>query len=291
MPRPLTEEERQQRQTDAERVRFLLEKCWGGNQNRMGRDLQVSQSIVSKIARGERIPGKKIVLALSRHPGVNPDWVLRGEGQPFLTALKGNLPISRSILPGWPERYPELLTSEHHPVAEALERASRYWLSLAAGCLLVEKAGLALLPGDLLLCDADRTLWEPHVGSFTGHLFGVKLQRGTTLSYEVGLLREEENGLVIDLFGEIVRLLDAAAPAEPPPNRKKYTPSRPRRRKIRFPKKKDAGPPREEDLKQAQSTPDLPADKSSSLVCAVADLVSLLVYMVRDWSNPAGLSR
>src|SRR5262245_58762238 len=128
------------REAEADRVRFLLNNLYGGNQSRMAAAVPASQSLLSKIDRGDRLPGRDLMEKLAQLAGVNPGWVLRGEGEPFSGPSKGTLPIAVGVLPGWPERYTELLTGQRHPVAEALDRASRYWVQVAAGCPLARKA-------------------------------------------------------------------------------------------------------------------------------------------------------
>src|SRR5262249_19779178 len=147
-----------------------------------------SQSLISKIDRGERLPGRDLMEKLALLHGVNASWVLRGEGEPFQGPSKGTLPIAVGILPGWPERYTELLTGQRHPVAQAFHRASRYWVRLTAGCPLARKAELALREGDLLLVDSNRDLWALHLPQRVGSVLGVCLRRGEFSTYSMGVM-------------------------------------------------------------------------------------------------------
>ena len=63
-----------------ERVKFLLDYRWRGNQREMARDLSVSQGLISKIVNGVQGPGKRFLHALARQTGVNAEWVLGGVG-------------------------------------------------------------------------------------------------------------------------------------------------------------------------------------------------------------------
>ena len=46
---------------------------------------------------------------------------------------RGTLPVAGCVLPGPPSVHEAVLTGQRHPVAEALDRSSRYWLELPAG--------------------------------------------------------------------------------------------------------------------------------------------------------------
>src|SRR5262249_44784893 len=147
------------RRGETARVRLILDSVFNGNQTRMAEQVRASQSMISKVARGERAPGRPLLETLARLPGLNSDWVLAGEGQPFPPATQGTLPIALTVLPGPPVGFPALLTGERHPIAQQFERETRYFVPVVAGSLLCGRSDLALLPGDLLLLDANRELW------------------------------------------------------------------------------------------------------------------------------------
>src|SRR5262245_16070188 len=83
MPRRLTQQELDRRRGETARVRLILDSVFNGNQTRMAEQVRASQSMISKVARGERAPGRPLLETLARLPGINSDWVLSGEGQPF----------------------------------------------------------------------------------------------------------------------------------------------------------------------------------------------------------------
>src|SRR3954453_10582055 len=87
MPRRATQETAHERDAVRGRVRFLLEYRWGGNQRQMARDLDVSQGLVSKIVNGQQGAGRRFLAALAHQPGVNAEWLWRGEGQPHTLQL------------------------------------------------------------------------------------------------------------------------------------------------------------------------------------------------------------
>jgi transcriptional regulator with XRE-family HTH domain len=281
-----------QRQAAAARARLVLDQLYGGNQSRLARDVGVSQSLISKVARGERTPGRKLLEALARLPGVRPEWALRGEGAPFAPTTRGTLPVALGVLPGWPERFPERLTGQRHPIAEALERASRYWMAVPAGSPLTAVACLALLPGDLILFDANPDVWESNLEQLQGRLFGVKLHRGAGCSYEVGRLTRDEAGPLLDLFGAKARL--AEPPTTPPPAPREDSQPRPGRAKrrvfsLRHPGQKDDTAAGTEAPQADRRAGEQPAQEGFDVVigsppyasCLSSDLVAVQVYMVR----------
>jgi len=217
MPKRRTEESLRRRQADCGRVKLLLENLWAGHQGKMAADLGVTQGLISKIIRQVQGPGRKLLVKLASQPGVNREWVIRGEGQPFLSPTKGSLPIAMGVLPGSPEHHPALLTGQRHPVADAFERPSRYWITVQPSCPLLLLTDLALLPGDLLLLESNSETW---VGQFTrlvGKVFGVAFRRRTEVVYALGRLERGKQGFMFAWGSRIARLEDLQSPIEQPP--------------------------------------------------------------------------
>src|SRR5439155_258347 len=135
---------------------------------------------------------------LARQPGVNADWVLRGEGQPLSLPPQGTLPVASGVLPGSPIEYPQFLTGQRHPIAEALDRETRYWLELQFNSPLVRDVELRLLTGDLALMETDPA-WTKRLDLIEGRLCGVRVQRGLgDPTYSLGKLYRGPLGLVFD---------------------------------------------------------------------------------------------
>src|SRR4051812_640798 len=107
MTRQSSEEKARLREAVRDRVKFLLEYHWLGNQRQMARDLEVSQGLISKIINGLQGAGRRFLGILGSQPGVNADWVLRGEGQPLNLPPKGTLPVALGVLPGSPAEWPQ----------------------------------------------------------------------------------------------------------------------------------------------------------------------------------------
>ena len=142
----------------ADRFIHLFGILFESNQNRMAQALGVSQTVVSKIIRGQQIPGSRVLAALAGHSRVNPNWLYTGEGEP-LVVEKGNatqgytLPIARSPLPGLPRESPELLTRDSFPVAAAHFAVQNYYLQIQQNDPIVRWSEYGIRPGDLLLME------------------------------------------------------------------------------------------------------------------------------------------
>jgi hypothetical protein len=189
-----------------DRVKFLLEYQWGGNQRQMARDLAVSQGLISKIVNGLQGPGSRFLATLARQPSVNADWILRGEGPPLSLPPRGTLPVALGVLPGPPLQYSHLVTGQRHPVAEVLDRSSRYWMELQSSSPLVRDPVLRLLPADLLLMETD-SAWTSRLDLIEGRLCGVRLQCGLAEpAFALGKLSRDSLGLVFDTLDGAIRL-------------------------------------------------------------------------------------
>jgi hypothetical protein len=209
-----SEETRRWQEAARSRIILLLNTCYAGRQRAMARAAGLPQSQISRIVNGQIAVSPRVLEAVAGLPGINPIWVREGVGEPLLPPTRGTLPIVTSVLPGWPERHVELLTGERHPVAEAFEQPSRYFLRLLFGSLLCEQASFALRPGDLLLLDANATLWGDNLSMYQGRLVGVKVRRGSACGYELGMLSRDGRWFVVDLFGEIAHFTDYHARVE-----------------------------------------------------------------------------
>jgi hypothetical protein len=255
-----------QREAVRTRVKWVLDNLYHGKQRRMAAAMQMSQPLISRIINGRQGAGSEFLAAMARLPGLNPEWVQSGTGEPLLPPTKGTLPICVCLLPGWPARYPELHTGQRHPVADAFCRDSRYWLVLREACPLLKKASLALLAGDLALLDADDAAWSGQLHALAGRIIGVRLQRGSGPSYELGCLLRAPTGYVVDLGDEVARMIEPTperVPPQSPPSGERVK----RKVQIHKPKsQKTAG-----DAEPPAATPQ----------CGPEDVVAVCVCLVR----------
>jgi hypothetical protein len=145
----------------AARVLWLIDHRFRGNRSALAEALGLSHTAVLKVV-GGRPPGHKFITAAVEHVGVNPNWLVAGQGAPFQDAagaqhIPVGLPIARTPLPGPPQRHPDLLTGVMKEDAGVTYSPSRYWLRLARSQPLLRDSARGFRWGDFLLMEADRT--------------------------------------------------------------------------------------------------------------------------------------
>jgi len=144
-----------------ERIRWLLQAYWESSQSKMARELDCSQATISKVLSGDARPGARLISLICRHAAVSEEWLRSGSGKPpserRLTSVTtaSTLPITRVLLPGPPDAYPDKLEGEEFPIAATMYRPTRCWLDLQhdAAILVADDPRLVLQPHDLLLLD------------------------------------------------------------------------------------------------------------------------------------------
>jgi transcriptional regulator with XRE-family HTH domain len=259
-----------------DRVRYLLEYRWHGNQREMARAIGVSQGLISKVLSGAQSPGRRLLRALEGYPGVNLEWLRKGTGQALPTPEEGSLPVAPGVLPGPPLEYPHLLTGSRHPVANAMSRSSRYWVPIPAGSPLLMTERFQLRFGDMLLLEADRA-WTQRADLTHGRLCGVRVGSGLTVEYRLGRIGQRAERLVVD-FGPIQAM---PAPVINPPGHVDPGPPLPRaghrhRRVIRNLDHEE----RKAHERGAQA-PVVAVQSANEAQCDLDDVVAVCIYMVR----------
>lgn len=154
----------------AKRLVQIRDLLFSGNGAKMAGAIGCSNSLLSRIARGEQEPGRRLLEAIASHQNVNATWLLTGEGEPLLKArnpdgVEGSLlPVTRALFAGSPSENELFLTGEFFPVAAKFHSHSRYWLRIEEATRGVARAW-QLEPADLLLMESDRSYWknEQHV--------------------------------------------------------------------------------------------------------------------------------
>ncbi len=145
---------------EADRIRYLLENRWAGNQNEMARDIGCSQSSLSRVVGGKLRPGKRL-LKLLMDFGVSQEWLYRGKGEPLVERRRASadvdfrLPVVASPLPGPPSEHRDRLDGHEFPVAAALFGTTRCWYEVGEGVGILRNNDARLAPGDLLLLEYD----------------------------------------------------------------------------------------------------------------------------------------
>jgi transcriptional regulator with XRE-family HTH domain len=145
---------------EAERIRYLLEHRWGGNQNEMARAIRCSQSSLSRVVSGKLRPGKRL-LNLVTDFGVSREWLTQGKGEPLAErpnpsgATDFRLPVVTDLVPGSPAEHGDRLQGHEFPVAPALYSKSRCWYEVPEGAGILRNEEVRLMSHDLLLLEYD----------------------------------------------------------------------------------------------------------------------------------------
>jgi hypothetical protein len=194
--------------TPAGRIEFLLRVVWSGNQRRMAEDLSVSQALISKVVRGERAPGSKLLDAVASDPRVNRLWVHEGQGEPLhaehreAPADEYLVPVARVILPGPVADHAGLLAGPRVPVAAFFHRSTRYLLEIGADDAVVRVSELKIAPGDMLLLETDTATWQADVRVLNHRLCAVRNEVGDRRQHLLARARVDPRGtLSFELYG------------------------------------------------------------------------------------------
>ena len=81
-----------------DRVRWLMDKKCGGSRTAMAREIHMDVMGISRVVRGHRNPGRKLVAAIVQHLGVDATWLLTRRGQ----GVRGRHACERAA--PWPVR-------------------------------------------------------------------------------------------------------------------------------------------------------------------------------------------
>jgi transcriptional regulator with XRE-family HTH domain len=180
------------------RFRRILEIRFAGNQSAMALALGVSQSMLSRVVSGKKAPGPRLLMALSRCPGVNAHWALSGEGEeaqrddPGAVADNQRLPLVREVLPGPPLKCRELQTGATFPVFADYYSPSRYWLELETKNPLVQGDESGMRSGDLILLDADPRIWRRRPQILNDRICGVQFEHASSSRLKLCRVRCEQ---------------------------------------------------------------------------------------------------
>lgn len=169
--------------TPAGRVRWVLEKLFGGSQSRMAAAFGLSQAAISNVLRGQRIPGREMLMVIGSHPLLSLSWMLTGDGEPIekLDEKKSQadaLPIVDRPLPSSPGLSRSLLSGEHYPTARHFVSPTRYWLRVQPVHLAHLPDDPDVRPGVMLLIETDKSLWRANVETLNGRVTIVCAGRG-----------------------------------------------------------------------------------------------------------------
>ena len=179
------------------RIVWVLENLYGGRRSAMAKGTGVSLTGIIKVVTGQQDAGRQLLEKVASNRGINPGWLLTGEGAPLRGAA---LPVAEACLPGLPEDCRDHFIGESVPEVAELYSPTRYWLKLDAtewavqppGTLLSTDSEFAaetkLAAGDLLLMESAEDRF-PTMEGFHGRWCAVRRPgRGAT---EIRLARLE----------------------------------------------------------------------------------------------------
>ena len=188
-----------------DRVKYLLESRWKGNQRQMAADIGLSQALISKVVNGSQGVGRRMIDRLIGVGKVDQKWLFSGYGAPFPPLIGTGLPIAQVILPGPPAESSHLLSGLRYPVAEEFERPTRYWLELSEDLLQGAPPALKLAVGDLLLVETESS-WierpELAVGQLACYVCG-----STSRQFRLFLLSSASSAPRLTLVGVCLSLV------------------------------------------------------------------------------------
>lgn len=141
-----------------ERLRWLLDEWWGGNQRRMASELGLSTSMVSKVLAGERQAGRQFFHAIIEKRPTNLNWLLTGQGEHTMehaASADRMLPIATCVLPGPPADSQSVLAGRFAAIEPSSYRPTRYWLDVPERSPITRSREAMVREGDLLLFETD----------------------------------------------------------------------------------------------------------------------------------------
>lgn len=262
-------------ETNRDKVKYVLAHIWRGNQREMARALGVSQALISKVANGHQAPGRRLLSALANHPQISAEWIQSGGGPPLVVPGSGSLPIGTGILPGPPLENPQLLSGATHPVADALNRTTRYWIELSAHSPLIREPSLLVAPGDFLLLEADPA-WTRRPDMTVGRVCGVRFQTFPGPEYHFGQVMHGPSRLTARLFGKSFVTPEPLFPKAKPASPTRKEPGPTVRRRVRD-LDKDEKNARAWELAVEQAR----RKAAEGLPISQEDIVAVQVYMAR----------
>jgi len=109
------------------------------------------------------------------------------------------LPVAQAILPGSPRDYAGLLTGDRHPVSEALERDTSYWLSVRPYWSPLLGCHLWIAPDDLLLVETDRSFLD-RLDVVAGRLCAASVSINGGQIFVLGVVTVEHGSLSVNVF-------------------------------------------------------------------------------------------
>jgi transcriptional regulator with XRE-family HTH domain len=154
------------------RIVSLANLLWHGNRSRMGRDLGVDQSALSKVLAGKQQPSATLLERCANWPAVNPAWLMCGRGEPLLDGSPAPgaglyRPLLEELPPCRLSELPALRAGVSYPIAGAHYTETSYWFRVPANHPIT--FGNEVTRGDLLLMETDPQ-WTSSIERVRGNI-------------------------------------------------------------------------------------------------------------------------
>jgi transcriptional regulator with XRE-family HTH domain len=164
----------------ADRIRLLIEELCHGSQRSLASLAGCSQAALSKILLGKQEPGKRVLEMIAGIPRVNPAWLFDGVGSPLVDPppvvprFEASVPIVTGLVPGPLRDFKSYRSSRAIYVSETVASESVYGV-LASECVpAVRCPAEAMLDGDFLIIDSDKSRWQSNLGILDDRLVAIK---------------------------------------------------------------------------------------------------------------------
>jgi transcriptional regulator with XRE-family HTH domain len=230
------------------RVTWLLQELYGNNQREMAESVGISQAAISKIVSGKQGVGMRTLAAIASDPRINANWLFSGEGEPLQVqggtikkkSLKSQqaessagpktlqqseevaeekardipapktLPVSRTVLAGFPHGDAHVMSGSSFPVPEFFYGDSRYWFEIGKDEPILH-AEASFQAGDLLLIETDPAFWSGNLQQLDGKFAGISLATKSGTALVMARVRFDLTTLCLhfDLFGAKKRTVGA----------------------------------------------------------------------------------
>ena len=175
--------------TPGKRVTWLLNLRFKGNRSEMARAIEFSHAAIGQVVSGDKTPGGRMLTAIIEKLGVDAEWLLKGQGEPFGTRPEGPdnsrwMPVSDRL---FPDRLPQELNvlSDRTIEVPDIRPSSQYWLRLRNGEPILGEGIHGFVQDDLVLLETDPARF-PTEENMREHLCAVKSAPGETPSVKLG---------------------------------------------------------------------------------------------------------
>ncbi len=151
----------------ASKIAGLVNDLADGNNSKFAHMAGCSQSVISRVVRGEKEPGASLLKRIGAIEGVDVKELFDLAQDQLRKTVSTFVPIAMGLLPGTPRANPSLLTNQSVEVPAGLFTWSLYALP-AEKCQSLFDTDANLNPSDLLVIETDTSGFKNSIRSFDG---------------------------------------------------------------------------------------------------------------------------